>query len=112
MPLENTTWSLSDGSGVATTIQFGKNESTKAHAGGFGTSTVHYPQPTGDIIIDIMWVEDTHGKFMYQTKGPTDPGNEALPTTTGTYTNDVALGWQSNFNAAWGALSISMKKIS
>lgn len=109
MSLENTNWTLNDGSGTTTNLAFGASKATAGNnPGGYGTATVQYS--SGPIQIDIIWMEDGNGNFMYQTKGPTDPTVDELPTVSGVYRNTTALGWGTNFDAAWGTWEITMKK--
>jgi len=111
MSLANTKWNLNDGSGTTSTVSFGPNQAPAGqNAGGNGLKTTHYSPPTGDLSVEILWIEDGKGNYMYQTKGPTDPGNKELPTSTGSYHNNSAIGWGSNFDAAWGTWGESMIK--
>ncbi len=109
MSLENTKWNLNDSSGTPATISFGLNASTNENHGGYGTVTHHYGGDIGDMQIEIIWIEDQKGNFMYQTKGPSTNSN--LPTTNGMYHNNSALGWGTNFDAAWGFWRVQMTKI-
>tara|TARA_R110000868_G_scaffold235273_6_gene489066 strand:+ start:4964 stop:5287 length:324 start_codon:yes stop_codon:yes gene_type:complete len=106
MSLANTTWNLNDGSGTSATINFGASVTTSGNPAGYGTVTHNYS--TGAQVVDITWIEDGNGRFMYQTKGPTE--NSELPTITGTYNETTAMGWGSNFDAIWGTWSVSMSK--
>ena len=108
MPLANTTWVLNDGSGTTTTLAFGASQTTSGNPGGYGTATANYS--SGPISNDIIWMEDGNGNFMYQTKGPTDSGSDELPTVSGVYKGGTALGWGTNFDAAWGTWDITMAK--
>ena len=108
MALEKTKWEMTI-AGITTIIEFGVSVSTSGTPGGYGTSTAQYK--SGPISINIMWIEDWHGNFMYQIKGPTDPGTKELPTFSGVYKGAVALGWATNFDAAWGAWDVTMKQI-
>lgn len=109
LKLENTTWTYPTGSGPNTTLVFGKNENASGNPGGYGTSTVNYPN-AGSIVNEFMWVEDGKGRFMYQIKGPTDKGNNELPTVSGTYKGNGAIGWGTNFDAVWGTWEVVMTK--
>lgn len=109
MSLENTNWTLTEnGTPTTSTLAFGKNEAAAGgNPGGYGTKTTNYAS-AGPIVVDIMWMEDGNGRFMFQTQGPTDTGVTELPTYTGTYNAGTALGWASNFNAIWGSWGITM----
>lgn len=103
MSLEKTTWNLNDGSGVPTTVYFGINASTKPDfEGGNGTITYNYGGDTGEVSIDIVWMADTKGNFMYQNKG--DGSLDILPTVSGIYHNTSALGWGTNFDPSLGGI--------
>lgn len=104
MSLENTTWLATDRAGNSTTLAFGESKSSGGAPGGYGTSTVNYPG-SGPVVTNITWKEDGYGNFMYQVKGPTDPGNTELPTTFGMYREGFGLGWGTNFDADWTATS-------
>ena len=109
MSLANTTWTYPSESGPSTTVVFGPSENSSGNPGGYGTTTVNY-SGAGPVVNDIMWMEDGKGRFMFQVKGSTDHGSLELPTVTGTYTGNIAIGWGSNFNAIWGTWDVAMTK--
>ena len=108
MSFANSTWTMPPSGGATSiTVTFGANQATSPVAGGNGTYAVVYP--SGPITTNILWIEMPDGRFMFQFKGPTDPGNKELPTYTGQHSNGSASGWFSNFDAAWAAMPFTMK---
>ncbi len=110
MSLANTNWTMPPTAGVKSiTVTFGPNQATAPAAGGNGTYIVDYTS-TGKVPTPILWIEMPDGRFMFQFKGPTDPGNKELPTYTGQHSDGHASGWWSNFDAAWSAMTFKMTK--
>jgi hypothetical protein len=108
MSLANTTWIMPASTGVVSiTVSFGPSQAASPVSGGNGTYVVKYP--TDSVSTDILWIEMPDGRFMFQFKGPTDPGNKELPTYTGQHSSGSASGWYSNFDAAWAATPFTMK---